>query len=195
MIIVIEGTDQAGKKTQSNLLAKSLRREKIKTKIFSFPDYRTPIGKEIFRYLHGKKATTPQIIHCLLSANRWEKLREIQEANKKNSVLIMNRYYQSNLVYGITNGLKLRWLENLDAGLPKPDLVIILDLFMKDSFVRKRIGRDKFEKNEEFIKKISKNYRRLAKKYQWNLIDALRTKDEVHDLIMDVVLRKLSKIK
>jgi len=48
MIIVIEGGDQAGKKTQSELLAKALKARKLKTKIFSFPDYSTPIGKKIF---------------------------------------------------------------------------------------------------------------------------------------------------
>ncbi|MEX2059770.1 MAG: thymidylate kinase, partial [Nitrosopumilaceae archaeon] len=35
MIIVIEGGDQAGKKTQSELLAKALKARKLKTKLFS----------------------------------------------------------------------------------------------------------------------------------------------------------------
>jgi len=50
MIITIEGGDQAGKKTQSQLLANALAKKRIKTKIFSFPDYTTPIGREIGRY-------------------------------------------------------------------------------------------------------------------------------------------------
>ena len=37
MIIVFEGGDQAGKKTQSALLEKRLKAAKIKTKLFSFP--------------------------------------------------------------------------------------------------------------------------------------------------------------
>ena len=55
MIIVIEGGDQAGKLTQSILLEKSLKKQKIKTKLFHFPDYETPIGKEIRKYLDGKE--------------------------------------------------------------------------------------------------------------------------------------------
>ena len=70
----------------------------------------------------------------MLAANRWEKLNEIKAAQEKNSVLIMNRYYHSNLVYGIVNGMKSKWLENLDAGLPKADLVILLDVSQKESF-------------------------------------------------------------
>jgi dTMP kinase len=123
MIIVIEGGDQAGKKTQTQLLANALRKRKIKTKVFSFPDYSTPIGKEIKKYLNGKRKLPVQVVHCLLAANRWEKLKEIKDAISKNSVLIMNRYHQSNLVYGLVNGMKLDWLENLDAGLPKADLI------------------------------------------------------------------------
>ena len=86
MIIVIEGGDQAGKLTQSVLLQKFLRKQKIKTKLFHFPDYETPIGKEIRKYLDGKRKFPPQVIHCLLAANRWEKFDEIIKSKEKNSV-------------------------------------------------------------------------------------------------------------
>ena len=92
MIIVFEGGDQAGKKTQSALLEKKLKTAKIKTTLFSFPDYSTPIGKEINKYLHGKRKFPPQVIHCLLAANRWEKLDEIKKSQQKNSIVIINRY-------------------------------------------------------------------------------------------------------
>ena len=59
MIITIEGGDQAGKKTQTALLAKTQKKKKIKTKIFSFPDYKTPIGKEVSNFLHGKRKFSP----------------------------------------------------------------------------------------------------------------------------------------
>ena len=76
-------------------------------------------------------------------ANRWEKVDEIKKAQEKNSVVIMNRYAESNLVYGLANGLKLPWLEGLDAGLPKSDLVIILDVSQNESFKRKKQKRPK----------------------------------------------------
>jgi len=191
MIIVIEGGDQAGKLTQSTLLEKALKKRKIKTKVFHFPDYKTPIGKEIRKYLDGKRKFPPQVIHCLLAANRWEKLNEILTAQEKNSVLIMNRYYHSNLVYGITNGMKQKWLENLDAGLPKADLVILLDVTQKESFRRQKTHRDKFEKNEEFLRKISKIYRTTAKKKHWKIIDASKSKQEIHEEILKIFSKKM----
>ncbi len=190
MIVVIEGGDQAGKLTQSTMLEKALKKRKIKTKLFHFPDYETPIGKEIRRYLDGKRKFPPQVIHCLLAANRWEKLHEIVSAQEKNSVLIMNRYYHSNLVYGIANGMKPKWLESLDEGLPKADLVILLDVSQKESFRRQKTNRDRFEKNGEFLRKISNIYRKVAKKKRWNVIDAAKTKDKVHEEILRIFYRK-----
>lgn len=192
MIIVIEGGDQAGKKTQTALLARALKQQKIKTATFSFPDYKTPIGKEIAKYLNGKRKFPPQVIHCLLAANRWEKLNEIITAQSKNSVVIMNRYYHSNLIYGLANGMKREWLTNLDEGLPKADLVILLDVTQKESFSRKKTNRDKFEKNEEFLRNISKIYRTVAKNEHWKIIDASKSKQEVHVNILKAISQKIS---
>ena len=199
MIIVIEGGDQAGKLTQSTLLEKALKKRKIKTKLFHFPDYDTPIGKEIRKYLDGKRKFPPQVIHCLLAANRWEKLDAILAAEEKNSVLIMNRYYHSNLVYGLANGLKQKWLESLDEGLPKADLVILLDVTQKESFSRtprnkiggKKMKRDKFEKKKEFSSKISNLYRTVGKKKHWKIIDATMSKEKVHEEILKTFSKKL----
>ena len=193
MIITIEGGDQAGKKTQTGLLAKALNSKKIKTKILSFPDYKTPIGKEIYNFLHGKRKLPSHVIHCLLSANRYEKLFEIKRANSKNSIVIMNRYYESNFVYGIVNGMNLKWLESLDSNLPKSDLVIVLDVSQKESFNRKKSKRDKFEKNKQFSQKISKTYKKLAKKYHWKIINAAGSKQDIHQSIMKVVLKRIKK--
>ena len=194
MIIVIEGSDQAGKKTQTALLANALKKNKIKTKTFRFPDYSTPLGKEINRFLHGKRKFPSQVIHCLLAANRWEKLQEIKTAQEQNSVLIMNRYYQSNLVYGVANGMSLSWLEGLDEGLPKADLVIVLDVSQEESFSRKRTNRDRFEKNSQFLQTISSTYRKLAKKYHWNIVNASQSKEQVHADIMKILSKKLAKL-
>ncbi len=191
MIIVVEGFDQAGKKTQSKLLANFLKTKKKKCKIFNFPDYTTTVGKEIKNYLSGKRKFPPQVIHCLLAANRWEKSKEIIDAISKNYIIIMNRYYQSNLVYGIVNGLDMKWLENLDKGLPKENLVIVLDVKPSDSFSRKKVKRDRFEKDKLFARKITNTYRKLAKKFGWHLVDATQNKDHVHKSVTQIVLKYL----
>ena len=105
--------------------------------------------------------------------------------------MIMNRYYESNFVYGLVNGMKLDWLESLDKGLPQSNLVIVLDVTQKESFGRKKSRRDRFEKNKDFSQKISRTYRFLAKRFGWRLVNASGTKQEIHHAIMKIVSKRL----
>lgn len=195
MIVAIEGFDQAGKTTQSRMLKKGLDKRGFSSIVFSFPDYNTQIGKQIKQYLNRtRKNPVPQVIHCLLSANRWEKLHNIQESQKEYDVLIMNRYIQSNLVYGAVNGLDKKWLANLDHGLPKADLVIVLDISRSDSFSRKKKKRDKFEKNQEFATKVTDTYKLFAKRFGWRTVDASYSKEEVHERVIEIVSNRLHKL-
>ena len=70
-------------------------------------------------------------------------------------------------------------------------MIIVLDVNPKDSFTRKKAGRDKFEKNKEFAHKIICNYRILAKKFGWKIINAAENKEQVHKSIMEVVSKYL----
>ena len=127
-IIVLEGIDKAGKGTQCKLLQNDIMKAGFNCKILDFPDYSTPIGKEIRLFLDGRRSYSNEVQHMLLSVNRWEKKEEIEKMLQNGTIIIMDRYYQSNIVYGLSNGLGLDWLINLDKGLPKEDIVIILEI-------------------------------------------------------------------
>ena len=126
-IIAIEGIDAVGKRTQSLRLQNWFRRNGIKVTSLSFPDYETPIGREIKAFLAGKRDFQAEVRHMLFAANRWEKVSVIRESQIANEIVIVNRYTESNLVYGVANGLRLEWLAALEEGIPKSDLVIVLD--------------------------------------------------------------------
>jgi dTMP kinase len=190
-IIVIEGIDKAGKTTQAKLLQKKLRSKCVK---FDFPDYSTPVGKEIKQFLDGKRGYSDEVKMILLSANRWEKKAEIERVIGNGTTIIMNRYYQSNLVYGISKGLKLDWLLSLDKGLPIADLVILIDIKTNTLVTRSKNGIiDTFEKDLELIRKVKKNYRLLANKFNWSIIDGEKSVDDVHDQVLKIV-KKILKI-
>jgi len=184
-IIVIEGIDKAGKTTQANLLMRKFKSKCVK---FDFPDYTTPIGKEIKQFLDGKRVYSDQVKMMLLSANRWEKKTEIDRVIAKGTTIIMNRYYQSNLVYGVSKGLELDWLVALDEGLPKADLVIVIDIKTDTLVTRsKNSVIDTFEKDLELIRKVKKSYRVLAKKFKWYVIDGEKPVDDVHSQVLRIV--------
>jgi dTMP kinase len=189
-IIVFEGIDKAGKTTQAKLLEKKLGNKCVR---IDFPDYSSPIGKEIRQFLDGKRNYPDEVKMILLSANRWEKKGEIEKMVSKGTTVIMNRYYQSNLVYGISKGLKLDWLLSLDKGLPKADLVIVIDIRPKTLASRSKNVVDTFEKDLELIRRVKKNYRILANKFNWRTVEGEKSVDEVHGQVLRIV-RKFVKI-
>lgn len=189
-IVVFEGIDKAGKTTQAKLLEKKLGSKCVR---IDFPDYSTPVGKEIKQFLDGKKNYPDEVKMMLLSANRWEKKGEIEKMLSKGTTVIMNRYYQSNLVYGISKGLKLDWLLSLDKGMPKADLVIVIDIRPKTLVSRSKNVVDTFEKDLELIRRVKKNYRILANKFNWRIVEGERSADEVHGQVLRIV-RKFVKI-
>jgi dTMP kinase len=190
-IIVIEGTDKAGKGTQARLLMDALKRSGRICVKMDFPDYTTRIGAEIRAFLDGKRDYPSELKHVLLSANRWEKKKEIESMIYNGTIIIMNRYYQSNLVYGISNGLNINWLLNLDRGLPKEDIVIVLEIDPTISYQRAVEDRDAFEKNQKLLAEVHKNYRQLARRFKWKMINGEKSKEKVHGEIMEIVRKTL----
>jgi len=189
-IIVFEGIDKAGKTTQAKLLEKKLGHKCVR---IDFPDYSTSVGKEIRQFLDGKRDYPDEVKMMLLSANRWEKKEQIEKIVRKGTTVIMNRYYHSNLVYGISKGLKLDWLLSLDKGLPKADLVIVIDIKPQTLVRRSKNVVDTFEKDLGLIRRVKKNYRILGRKFKWRIVKGENSVDEVHDQVLKIV-KKFVKI-
>ncbi|MBO0888350.1 dTMP kinase [Candidatus Bathyarchaeota archaeon] len=186
-IIALEGIDQAGKNTQARLLAQHLKRIGSKAAIISFPVYSSPSGQQILRYLKGKRNYPPEALHMLYSVNRWENKARIDDLVRKNHFVIADRYTPSNFAYGVSNGLRLKWLQGLDEGLPLPRLVILLDVPPHASIARKSQGRDVHERDQRFLASVRRSYKVLAHKLGWEIVDAARPVNDVHAIVWQIV--------
>jgi len=169
--VCIEGLDQSGKKTQVGLLIKRLEEQGIKAKKIAFPDYNTPLGKEIKAFLIGNREYSVHVRHILYAANRWERKEDVEKWLDEESLVVADRYSPSNLAYGLANGLDLNWLLNLEKGLPEADLVIVINSSPEASFNRKSRGRDVYERNLPFLRKVREAYIQLSQKFCWIILD------------------------
>ena len=189
-IIVLEGTDKAGKTTQSRMLAEAIKATGRVCVVVDFPDYATPIGMEIKAFLDGRRDYPAETKHLLFSANRWEKKKEIESMIESGAIVIMNRYWQSNLIYGTANGMDTGWLLKLDRGLPKEDIVIVI--LVKPGMSTERAETlDTFESDKQLAAKAYRNYLKYAKKFGWQVIDGSKSRDQVHQQVMKAVKKKL----
>ncbi|KAH7033568.1 thymidylate kinase-domain-containing protein [Microdochium trichocladiopsis] len=139
--IVFEGLDRAGKTTQAKLLQQRCVESGRQVKYMRFPDRTTPIGQMIDAYLRGETETEDHVIHLLFSANRWEAINKIKAELAAGTTIICDRYYHSGIVYSAAKhlpSLSLSWAKAPEVGLPRPDMVLFLDL--EESVARSRGG-------------------------------------------------------
>lgn len=101
-IISIEGTDGAGKATQTKLLVSALTQAGYKVASMSFPRYDTPTGKAIRRMLTSDESTTISMAERigLYAADRLAARSAIYRSMVENDFIVMDRYVESMVVYG-----------------------------------------------------------------------------------------------
>lgn len=191
-IITLEGIDQSGKRTQSEMLARRLNKAGWAVGVMNFPDYSTPLGSRLKAYLAGRTKLDHHVVHTLYAANRWERKLDIENQILAGRILILNRYSPSNLAYGVAHGLPLRWLELLEQGLPTPDIVIVLDVPPKTSFGRKKSKRDIHEGDQTYLRKVRRAYLKLAAKRSWIVVRGDRDPRRVNSEIWQHVSKALS---
>lgn len=123
--IVFEGLDRSGKTTASKHLTQLLK-ESHPTIHISFPNRTSPIGKLINDHLSKGVNLSPQLLHLLFSANRWEYESELRKMLEEGTTVICDRYYHSGIAYSYANGIDMEWARHPDQGLLQPDIIIYL---------------------------------------------------------------------
>ncbi|SRR5579875_605705 len=193
LLLSFEGIDASGKNTQSNMLLDFLRAKGLPCEYLSFPVYSTAIGQEIAAFLSGKKEYTLESRHLLYATNRYEFKDQIERWLDEGKIVIANRYCESNLAYGVASGLELEWLRNIESLMPQADYVFLLRATTSLSSTRKS-GRDKFESNLDFLKRVSEVYEALAEQDRWISINADGSIDLIHHEISNLTMSLVAPI-
>lgn len=197
LLIVFEGIDNSGKTTHARQLALDLANARHLTfsqrnpVAFCFPRRSTEVGKLIDSYLRGDTTLPDQVIHLLMSANRWEMKEEIEWFLSKGSTVILDRYWYSGVAYSCAKGLDPHWCQASDIGLPRPDLVIYLDLPPEVAAGREDYGKEVYE-NLEYQQKAWDQYQILGAqedlKNIWKRVDSNLPIEEVKKEIYDAAV-------
>jgi dTMP kinase len=185
-LIAIEGIDRSGKRTHSMLLLERLRKIGRRVEHITFPDYKTPLGKEINKFLRGRIKFRPEIRQLLYVANRWERAKDICNWLKEGKIVIADRYIPSGIAYGLANNLELEWMLKLERGLPIADVVIVIDIPV-DTAHRREKAKDLYEEDELFQDRVRKAYLNLAKQFGWKVIDGKGSIKEIAEHIWSYI--------
>ena len=186
-LIAVEGIDQAGKWTVCERLTRELRAAGVPAELTGFPDYATPLGEEIRRFLAGARSYPPQARQLLYAANRWERASDLRAWLADGRAVVVDRYVASGIAYGAAQGLDLDWMLAVERGLPVADLTILLDIPPEVSVARKLAARDAYEGQTDLLGRAREVYLRLAQSPGWRVVDASGDRETVWEAVLAVV--------
>lgn len=194
-LIALEGLDKAGKETQSRLLQKNLLKLGHYAEVLSFPIYDGPLSMEILRCVENKAVYPATVVQLLFSAQRLFYEPVIREWLTIGHIVIIDRYSDSGLAYGMARGLDREWLDVVERPMPKPFLRILLDISPEVSLKRTAEERDSFEGDKALLERVYQSYHGLVNenRNEWEVVDGNQKVPEVELAVLNKVRKKLGK--
>ena len=212
-LIVIEGLDGSGKATQTQLLHNVLKNNYDITKL-TFPDYTSESSALVKMYLNGEICEKSDEINAYAASSFFSVDRYVSFMSKwkrnyeQGNIILTDRYTTSNQIYQTAKLPKdawndfLNWSDDFEyskLSLPKPDLVIYLDMSIEISqklmYVRYNGNNDKKDIHEadiDFLYKCQEAAYYCKNILSWKVVnccknDNIRSIDDIHKDIADIV--------
>ncbi len=208
-IIVLEGLDGCGKSTQLQLLADWLVDSDVNSRLISFPNYNSDSGRIVSGYLSGEIPCDGEI-GAYAASSFYAVDRYISYSTDWSgdylggSVIVSGRYTTSNAIYQMTKLAEdkrdeyLTWLWDYEygkLGLPKPDMVLFLDMPIEVSqklltarYNGDESRKDIHESNLAFMRQCRESALYTAERSGWSMIEcsdgsAPLSIEEIHEKI------------
>ena len=220
-LIVLEGIDGSGKSAQYRRLCSRMEKDKIAYNHIVFPRYSKDSSALIRAYLAGNYGSKPADVNAYAAStfyavDRYASYKEDWgKIYEQGGLFLSDRYTTSNAVH---QGSKLSddelpdffaWLSDLEyvkMGLPKPDLVIYLDVDIPTSLSRMQRRQERtntkadiHEKDIDYLARCLHTASKACDYYGWTRVDFMKNgieraveekNDEIYSLILDAINSK-----
>ncbi len=194
LFIVIYGINNIGKSTQVEMLLEAFKKAKLEVKHIKYPIYDLePTGSKINEVLRsGKEQVMSEVaLQKLYAKNRLDYQSELIRMLASGINIIAEDYVGTGLGWGWTKGAEIEELIKINRGLLKPDIVVLLD---GERYLEGKEENHIHETNDEWMETCRDKYMELATRFNWEVVDANQTRDEVHDNIIDVIEKKVKEL-
>jgi dTMP kinase len=207
-LIAIEGIDGSGKRTQVELLTKSLGLRGYSVYSTGFPQYDSWFGRMVGQFLNGElgplESVDPHFTALLYAGDRFEARPKLEAALGAGQIVLADRYIGSNLAHQTARAPAgrraefLAWIEHLEYdiyGLPRESLILYLRVppLHAQALVQQKSSRsytsakqDLLEASLRHLEDAAEMYDQLARRAPWATIrcfdtaaNAMRPADEI----------------
>jgi dTMP kinase len=191
ILATIEGIDGAGKTTQTHILAERLAKEGFSVVTFKEPT-EGKWGQKIRNLAnHGRNLSAREELQLFLKDRHEDVETNIKPSLAEKRIVIMDRYYLSNIAYQGALGLDTNEIRQMNEEFaPIPDIVIILDV--APSIGQSRLVNGRKEKpnhfeNEEYLEKVREQFQSMQHHKNVQVIDGSRTIEAVAESLLNAV--------
>lgn len=192
-LITVEGIDGTGKTTQVQLLKEWLDKHGISAVALKEPTQGRH-GREIYRRAASGDMDLETELRLFVEDRKEDVAKNIRPALEAGKVVVMDRYYLSNMAYQGARGMDPGQIrEENEKFSPVPDLIIILDISPHKSMLRVNSRKNvvgHFE-NEAYLGKVRDIFLAIGKQPNAVVIDTSAPLSEVHDRIVEAVRDRL----
>ena len=206
-LIVLEGTDGSGKSTQFARLKERLSAQGAQFQCLKFPQYEEESSALIRMYLAGEFGSRPSDVNgyaasAFYAVDRYASYKKVWgEYYQAGGLVLSDRYTTSNAVHQAGKVAPearedfFRWLYDFEyrkLGLPRPDLVVYLDVPTEASvhMLRSREAQtnthaDIHEQDTAYLRSCRESGRQAAEVLGWYQVqcvrnDQLRSIEDIH---------------
>jgi len=180
VFIVIYGTNNIGKSTQVDMLVEALKGLDLPVEHIKYPIYDlTPTGPKINEILRSgkKQAISEKELQKLYTDNRRDYQFQLCEMLSKGINVIAEDYTGTGLAWGWTKGAEIEELIEMNKGLLKPEVEILLD---GERFIEAKEEGHLHESNDDLVIRCRANHLQLAGRFGWQVVNANQAREEVH---------------
>uniref|UniRef100_H0XVH0 Thymidylate kinase n=1 Tax=Otolemur garnettii TaxID=30611 RepID=H0XVH0_OTOGA len=181
-LIVLEGVDRAGKSTQARRLVSALCSAGRRAELLRFPVWPGPHLNRLLSVYGAAPYSRSHRCYPQYSVFGWPSVPLIKEKLSQGVTLIVDRYAFSGVAFtSAKENFSLDWCKQPDVGLPKPDLVLFLQLQLADAAVRGEFGQERYE-DRPFQERALQCFHQLMADttLNWKIVDASRSIEDIH---------------
>jgi thymidylate kinase len=116
--------------------------------------------------------------------NRFQFEPHLKEWLLDEQIVVAEDYTGTGLAWGAVKGLDLEWLEQINAPLIKEDIALLMD---GERFKEASENGHRHESDEDAMQRARQIHLALAAKYDWKIVSAKGTLEEVEARLWDQI--------